>query len=185
MFFLYVSRDVAICPSSNVLNKYSSKGIAAGFPDQKGRCIGLESIKPAAPSLPFLDMGRYEDYFKLEFMNKGKKKILVMYSEDTEATEAIASLFGYFCIITSDRMTAKEALLLYKPRDSSEKLFSADKTFTRSRAERVQTEQSLRSKVFIEFITLSKKSKSTEKAEDDGLFQPSSPAWSCSSLPSP
>jgi hypothetical protein len=55
MSFLYVSRDVAICPSSNVLNKYSSKGIAAGFPDQKGRCIGLESIKPATPSLPSLD----------------------------------------------------------------------------------------------------------------------------------
>ncbi|MFA6890741.1 MAG: hypothetical protein WCQ66_01530 [Sphaerochaetaceae bacterium] len=51
-------------------------------------------------------------------------------------------------------MTAKEALLLYKSRDSSEKLFSADKTFTGSRAERIQTERSLRSKVFIEFIAL-------------------------------
>jgi hypothetical protein len=66
----------------------------------------------------------------------------------------MASLSGYFCIITSDRMTAREGLLLYKSRNSSEKLFSADKTFTGSRAERVQTEQALRSKVFIEFIAL-------------------------------
>ena len=51
-------------------------------------------------------------------------------------------------------MTARDALLLYKSQDSSEKLFAADKTFLGSRAERVQTEDSLRSKLFIEFLAL-------------------------------
>ena len=33
---------------------------------------------------------------------------------------------GYFCIITSENMKAKEAFELYKSRDASEKLFKAD-----------------------------------------------------------
>jgi len=51
-------------------------------------------------------------------------------------------------------MTARDALLLYKSRDYSEKLFSADKTFTGSWAERIQSVEALRSKIFIEFLAL-------------------------------
>ncbi|MGZ1135733.1 hypothetical protein ACXO2X_09255, partial [Lactobacillus delbrueckii subsp. bulgaricus] len=36
---------------------------------------------------------------------------------------------GYFAIVTSEKMTAFEALNLYKSRDISEKLFGSDKTF--------------------------------------------------------
>lgn len=43
-------------------------------------------------------------------------------------------LCGYFCIITSEEMSAKEALELYKSRDASEKLFRADKTFLGNRS---------------------------------------------------
>ena len=39
------------------------------------------------------------------------------------------SLSGYFCIITSEKMTANEALKLYKSRDASEKLFRGDKSY--------------------------------------------------------
>jgi hypothetical protein len=39
------------------------------------------------------------------------------------AIERENSLSGYFCIITSEKMSAKEALNLYKSRDTSEKLF--------------------------------------------------------------
>ncbi|SFR86357.1 hypothetical protein SAMN02910262_02260 [[Clostridium] aminophilum] len=38
-------------------------------------------------------------------------------------------LCGYFCIITSEKMTASQALVQYKGRDISEKLFRSDKTF--------------------------------------------------------
>lgn len=102
-----------------------------------------------------LKLGKFEEFYNLEFSREGKKrKILVMYSEKAGKIEAMVDLFGYFCIISSDRMTARDALLLYKGRDSSEKLFAADKTFLGSRAERVQTEGSLRSKLFIEFLAL-------------------------------
>jgi len=101
-----------------------------------------------------LNLGRFEDFYNLEFSDEGKKRILVMYSEKAAKIEAMIDLFGYFCIISSDRMTARDALLLYKSRDSSEKLFAADKTFLGSKAERVQTEDSLRSKLFIEFLAL-------------------------------
>ncbi|MCH3916636.1 MAG: transposase [Spirochaetia bacterium] len=98
-----------------------------------------------------LDMERFQD-FELTFFGEGKT--LVMYRERTEVTERLIDLCGYFCIISSDRMSAREALLLYKARDSSEKLFAADKTFIGSRAERVQSEASLRSRLFIEFFAL-------------------------------
>jgi transposase len=101
-----------------------------------------------------LNLGRFEDFYDLQFSDEGKKRILVMYSEKAGKIEAMIDLFGYFCIVSSDKMTAREALLLYKSRDSSEKLFAADKTFLGSKAERVQTEDSLRSKLFIEFLAL-------------------------------
>jgi transposase len=63
-------------------------------------------------------------------------------------------LCGYFCIITSEKMTASQALVQYKGRDISEKLFRSDKTFIGSRSERVQSSRSMSSKIFIEFIAL-------------------------------
>ena len=47
-------------------------------------------------------------------------------------------LCGYFCIITSEKMTAAEALIHYKGRDISEKIFSSDKSFLGSKSMRVQ-----------------------------------------------
>ena len=51
-------------------------------------------------------------------------------------------------------MTAEEAYLLYKKRDSSEKLFCADKTFLGSHCSRVHSTEALNTKMFIEFIAL-------------------------------
>ena len=51
-------------------------------------------------------------------------------------------------------MTASQALVQYKGRDISEKLFRSDKTFIGSRSERVQSAQSMSSKIFIEFVAL-------------------------------
>ena len=51
-------------------------------------------------------------------------------------------------------MTAAQALIQYKGRDISEKLFSADKSFIGSKSMRVQSAEALSSKIFIEFIAL-------------------------------
>lgn len=49
-------------------------------------------------------------------------------------------------------MSAKEALIHYKGRDVSEKLFSSDKSFIGSKSMRVQSDESLSAKIFIALI---------------------------------
>lgn len=92
----------------------------------------------------------YTHYFS--FYYKGKK--LVGLQEKSDVVQKELNLCGYFCIITSEKMTASEALVQYKGRDISEKLFRADKTFLGGQSMRVQSEEALSSKVFIEFVAL-------------------------------
>lgn len=80
------------------------------------------------------------------------KKTLTAVKEKTEVIERELELCGYFCIVTSDDMTASDAYHLYRGRDCSEKLFRAQKTFLGSRATRVHSNASLQSKLLIEFI---------------------------------
>jgi hypothetical protein len=51
-------------------------------------------------------------------------------------------------------MTASQALIHYKGRDISEKLFSADKSFIGSKSMRICTNEAMATKLFIEFIAL-------------------------------
>ena len=93
----------------------------------------------------------YHEYFHLHYNKKG---IFVGADERSDVIERELKLCGYFCIITSENMTASQALIQYKGRDISEKLFRDDKTFIGSRSERVQSSQSISSKIFIEFVAL-------------------------------
>ena len=63
-------------------------------------------------------------------------------------------LGGYFVIITSEKMTAAQALELYKSRDASEKLFRGDKSYLGNKSFRVHTSESIQAKIFIEFVAL-------------------------------
>ena len=63
-------------------------------------------------------------------------------------------LCGYFCLISSEEMTARDAVHLYKGRDATEKLFMMMKTFLGSDSERVHSAEALEAKVFLEFIGL-------------------------------
>ena len=92
----------------------------------------------------------YNHYFSLYY--KGKK--LIGIQERPDVIQKELDLCGYFCIITSEKMTAFQALIQYKGRDISEKLFRADKTFLGCQSMRVQSEEALSSKVFIEFVAL-------------------------------
>ncbi len=67
----------------------------------------------------------YQDYFRLHYDRKG---IFLGADERTDVIERELMLCGYFCIITSEKMTASQALVQYKGRDISEKLFRSDKT---------------------------------------------------------
>ena len=93
----------------------------------------------------------YHYYFDLKYNKKG---ILMSVQEKHWVVEQELQLCGYFCIITSEKMTAAEALIQYKGRDISEKLFAADKTFIGSNSMRTHTARALSAKIFIEFIAL-------------------------------
>lgn len=85
---------------------------------------------------------------------EGDKKRFLFAKEKTEVIRREHELCGYFCIVSSEKMSTDEAYRLYHGRDVSEKLFRADKTFLGSRSQRVHSNESLQAKIFIEFIAL-------------------------------
>ena len=91
----------------------------------------------------------YKKYFNVHINKKGE---FTSYDENTAYIESELETCGYFCIITSEAMSAKEALIHYKGRDVSEKLFSSDKSFIGSKSMRVQSDESLSAKIFIALI---------------------------------
>jgi hypothetical protein len=72
----------------------------------------------------------------------------------TDVIERENDLSGYFCIITSEKMNAREALNLYKSRDASEKLFRGDKSYLGDKSLRIYGDSAAESKIFIEFLAL-------------------------------
>ena len=95
--------------------------------------------------------GLYHHYFNLKYNKSG---ILISVQEKQDVVERELQLCGYFCIVTSEKMTAAEALIQYKGRDVSEKLFQADKTFIGSNSMRIHSDNALSAKIFVEFIAL-------------------------------
>ena len=94
----------------------------------------------------------YKKYFYLHYDKENK--IFLLPEENTQVTERELDLCGYFVIITSDKMTAKEALHIYKSRDMSEKVFRGDKTYIGDKSLRVHSTESTSSKIFIEFVAM-------------------------------
>ena len=97
----------------------------------------------------------YEKYFHIEYFHEGKDdQCFVCAIPKEDVIDRELELCGYFCILTSEEMSAKEALELYKSRDESEKLFRADKTFLGNRSLRVHSSEALDGKMLIEFVAL-------------------------------
>ena len=106
-------------------------------------CMG-ESIHPG---------GDYKKYFDLVFWHEGLPDEKFMTGmEKSDAINEEIKLCGYFVIVTSAKMTAAEALVLYKSRDGSEKLFRGDKSYLGAKSERVYSNESVDTKIFIEFV---------------------------------
>ena len=99
--------------------------------------------------------GGFARYFDLIYYNKGKKDEKFMYGRELhDVINEEIRLCGYFVIITSEKMTAAQALELYKSRDASEKLFRGDKSYLGNKSFRVHTSESVHAKIFIEFVAL-------------------------------
>ena len=67
--------------------------------------------------------------------------------ERTDVVNRELELCGYYAIVTSEDKTAREALALYKGRDSSEKLFRGDKTYLGNQSLRVCSDESASAKI--------------------------------------
>lgn len=98
-----------------------------------------------------------EKYFDLYFDEAHKKFLFAI--EKASVIEDEMALCGYFVIITSQKMKAKEAIDFYKSRDASEKLFRSDKSYLGNNSLRVHSDIAATSKIFIEFIALIVRSK--------------------------
>ena len=120
----------------------------------------------------------YEKYFSLEYYHEGKEdQCFVCGIEKSSVIDAELELCGYFCVITSAEMSAKEALELYKSRDASEKLFKSDKSFLGNRSMRVYTEESLEGKILIAFVALIIRNRMYTKLKDAEEEMPEQPNY--------
>ena len=120
----------------------------------------------------------YEKYFSLEYYHEGEEdQCFVCGIEKASVIEAELELCGYFCIITSAEMSAKEALELYKSRDASEKLFKSDKSFLGNRSMRVYTEEALEGKILIAFVALIIRNRMYTKLKDAEEEMPEQPNY--------
>lgn len=93
-------------------------------------------------------------YFDPIYHTKDKIRHFVCAREKSDVVSREIALCGYFVIITSEKMTAAEALELYKSRGDSEKLFRGDKSYLGNRSLRVHSSESVTNKIFIEFVAL-------------------------------
>ena len=112
--------------------------------------------------------GEYEKYFYLYYSDEketitgedGKKREIVKKTifqfghEKPSVIEEETNLQGYFVIVTSEAMTAAQAIYYYTSRDLSEKLFRADKSFLDNHSFRVYSNEAVATKVFVAFIAL-------------------------------
>lgn len=97
------------------------------------------------------DLEGAEKYFDIV---RDKNGYVVSVLQKNSSIQKEKEKCGYFAIVTSKKMTAKEAIYLYKSRDESEKLFRMDKTFLGNNSYRAQSEETIKSKILIGFIAL-------------------------------
>ena len=97
-------------------------------------------------SIPYFDLIYHKD--------KDGKERLQFVRERKDVISRDIRLCGYFCIISSGKMTAAQALDLYKSRDASEELFRGDKSYLGGRSIRTCHDEPTYSKIFIEFVAL-------------------------------
>lgn len=117
----------------------------------------------------------FNHYYRLHY---NERNGIFQFPEDrTEVIELENNLSGYFCIITSEKMSAKEALNLYKSRDASEKLFRGDKSYLGDKSLRIYGDTAVESKIFIEFLALIVRNKMYNCLKDEMLKLDSRPNY--------
>lgn len=134
---------------------FSSAAYAAEKRRLEVKLSGMRKSLKRMEHRPYRLKGEYLKYFSPIYYHEGKEdEKYIGVTERTGVIDREISLAGYFVIVTSKEMTAREALTLYKSRDGSEKLFRGDKAYLGNRTGRVYTDESEEAKIFVEFIAL-------------------------------
>jgi transposase len=110
-----------------------------------------------------------KSYNKFFFIKKTKKGINITANESILAKEK--HYYGYFCLITNEKMDAATALKLYRSKDVIEKAFGNLKERLNLRRLLVSSEQSLDGKLFVEFIALIYLSYINSQMHDKELYK--------------
>ena len=106
------------------------------------------------------DIKQYEKYYKLKFDDHG---YFQNFRRKDNALKKLMSQVGYFAIITSEKMSASEALNAYRNRDAIEKIFRMEKSYLGNDVFRVHSNVRLESKMFISLLPLSSVMRSIKK----------------------
>lgn len=97
------------------------------------------------------DVAGYKKYYRLKFDENG---YFQSYKRKDKEIKELINRAGFFAIITSRKMSASQALEIYRDRDAIEKVFRMEKTYLGNDVFRVHLDEHLESKVFISFIAL-------------------------------
>lgn len=109
----------------------------------------------------------FRKYYDLEIYEPDGTFLFAREKKETIIEER--KLCGYFVIVTSEKMTARKALELYKSRDVSEKLFRGDKSYLGNKSLNIQSDEAASGKIFTEFIALVVRSKIYSLLKDEML----------------
>ena len=147
---------------------YSYSKAASEREDLESKIDRIAAYLKKQEGQPVIIDKSYEKYFSLEYDHEGKDdQCFVCGIEKASVIEEERKMCGYFCIITSAEMSAKEALDLYKSRDASEKLFKADKSFLGNWSLRGYTGESPEGKMLIAFVALIIRNRMYTKLKDE------------------
>lgn len=142
---------------------YNSEKAASEKDHIQSKIDGMAKLLKKMEGTEYKLDANYLKYFSPEY----KDGYFVCAKERLNVIDEELSLCGYFCIVTSEKMTATEAIELYKSRDYSEKLFASDKSFLGSKSMRIQSSSSFSGKILIEFAALILRNRFYTKLKDE------------------
>ncbi len=93
---------------------------------------------------------KFEKYYRMKFFDD----YLISFRRKEKEIEKELDYCGYFVLVSSEKMTAEEALTKYRHRDASEKQFLIEKSFLGGNRWRVHSDEALESKQLIAFVAL-------------------------------
>ena len=97
------------------------------------------------------ELKEYENYYRLRYDDNG---YFLAYQRKEKEVKKLIDRGGIFAIVTSEKMSAEEALDTYRNRDAMKKIFRMDKSYLGSDVFRVHGNEKLEGKVFVSFVAL-------------------------------